>query len=200
MALMEIVKYPDRRLKKVAKSVRAVTPEVRKLIEDMKETMLEEDGIGLAAPQVGVSKRVLTMQLFLPVVRDEEGKIIERPTKVVAFVNPKVEFIEGEDERSFQEGCLSFPGKLATVYRPERVHFKALDEDGNKVEGEMSGINARCLQHEIDHLDGILLVDRMEEDELIDAAPDDEEEESAEPEEDEEYDEAAVSIRAEEDD
>jgi peptide deformylase len=197
MALLEIVKYPDRRLKKVAKSVRAVTPEIRQLIEDMKDTMIAEDGIGLAAPQVGVPRRVITMVVFLPVVRDEEKRIIERPTQVVALVNPQVVFLDGEEEKSFEEGCLSFPGKLGTVYRPERVGFKAIDEEGNRVEGEMTGINARCLQHEIDHLDGILLNDRMEEDELFDMPSPDEGEEA---EEDEEFDEAAVSIRAEEED
>jgi len=194
---MEIVTYPDRRLKKVAKSVRAVTPEIRQLIEDMKQTMIEEDGIGLAAPQVGVSKRVITMMIFHPVVRNDEGKIIERPTEIVAFVNPQVIHLDGMEERSWQEGCLSFPGKLGTVWRPERIAFKALDEEGGKVEGELSGINARCFQHEVDHLDGILLNERMEEDELLEVREAEEEDEIIEEEADEEFDAASASIRTE---
>jgi peptide deformylase len=132
-----------------AAPVDAITPEIDRLVEDMVETMYAAPGIGLAAPQVGVMQRVFVVDLSLG--RDAAGLII--------FVNP--EFVAREGMQIEEEGCLSVPGFNATVVRPSRAVVKGLDRRGQPIEVDGSGLLARAFQHEMDHLDGTLFVDRL---------------------------------------
>lgn len=149
MAIRPITIFPDPVLTTETKPVGEMNDEVKQLIEDMKETMYFGDGIGLAATQVGVSLRVMVMD-----VPDEEGK-----SNLIALMNPEI--LEREGEVMSEEGCLSFPGINITVKRSERVKVKALDEEGQPVEIEADGLAGICLQHEIDHLDGVVFVDHL---------------------------------------
>ena len=132
-----------------AAAVTEVTPEIDRLITDMVETMYAAPGIGLAAPQVGVSLRILVIDLSLG--RDPKG--------LITMINP--EFVEREGMQLEEEGCLSVPGFNATVVRPSRVVVKGLDRSGTEHQREGTGLLARAFQHEIDHLDGMLFVDRL---------------------------------------
>ncbi|MBE3577339.1 MAG: peptide deformylase [Limnochordales bacterium] len=143
MAVLRIRLEGDPVLRQVAKPVPRVTRRIRKLIHDMKETMYKANGVGLAAPQVGVSERVI-------VVDTGEG--------FLALVNPVIEYMEGTQVDV--EGCLSIPGVLGYVERADRVVVSGLDEDGRSRRVEARGFMARALQHEIDHLDGILFTDK----------------------------------------
>lgn len=141
---------PDPILRKVAKKVTALElrmPLTQQLIDDMFETMYAAPGIGLAAPQVGVSKRI-----FVVDVGEEEER------KQYAFVNPVLTNFEGEE--TAVEGCLSIPGKIGDVTRAASCAIAGLDRNGKKVRLETSGMLARCIQHEVDHLDGILITDK----------------------------------------
>ncbi len=149
MAVLEIRKYPEEVLKKKASPVKEIDEAVRRLVDDMVETMYAAPGIGLAAPQVGVSKRI--------VVIDISSKEEEFPLIVLA--NPRI--IEAEGLVDSEEGCLSVPQYTSVVKRAERVIVKGLDIKGTPVEIEGTGLLARVLQHEIDHLDGVLFVDRL---------------------------------------
>jgi len=151
--LLEILKYPDPFLKTKAEPVEEVDDDVRRLIDDMAETMYHARGVGLAAVQVGVARRVI----ILDVPTDSEGP--ERRRGLVALVNPEIRSAEGRTK--YEEGCLSIPGVTADVIRAERVVVGALDRDGREVEIEAGGLLAIALQHEIDHLDGILFIDRL---------------------------------------
>lgn len=142
----KIVHYPDPILRKKARPVPSVTDEVRQLIDEMIEAMRAASGVGLAAPQVGVSQRVIVWD-----VGDGAG----------ALVNPKI--IRTAGSQVGPEGCLSLPGLQGTVQRPERVVVRGLDRDGNEVRISGEGLLARCLCHEIDHLDGRLFIDVAEE-------------------------------------
>jgi peptide deformylase len=144
-----ILKYGDSPLHERAAPVDAITPEIDRLVEDMVETMYAAPGIGLAAPQVGVMQRVFVVDLSLG--RDAAGLII--------FVNP--EFVAREGMQIEEEGCLSVPGFNATVVRPSRAVVKGLDRRGQPIEVDGSGLLARAFQHEMDHLDGTLFVDRL---------------------------------------
>jgi peptide deformylase len=135
-------------LRRRAAEVAEIDEELRVLIDDMFETMYDAEGVGLAAPQVGVSRRVMVVDVR------EEG------TEPLALVNPVVVEASRETERA-EEGCLSIPGVSAAVERPARVVVEALDADGHPVRVEGEGLLARALQHEIDHLDGILFIDRI---------------------------------------
>ncbi len=171
MALLRILKYPHPFLTTVATPVEEVEEEITTLIDDMVETMYANRGIGLAAVQVGVDKRVIILDI--PDISedeqsdgdDEEELETELPTErvqgknLVAFVNPVLSATEGKT--SFDEGCLSVPGVTAEVQRFERVHLSALDRVGNRVELDADGLFAIALQHEIDHLDGVLFIDRL---------------------------------------
>ncbi len=148
MAVLEILHHPDPRLRNVAAPVEAVDGAVRKLADDLLETMYSARGIGLAAVQVGVARRV--------VVADVSP---ERDAPL-ALVNPRVAKVL-EEEAEFEEGCLSVPGVYETVSRPARVRVEARDRDGRAVSIEAGGTLAACLQHEIDHLDGRLFVDYL---------------------------------------
>ena len=147
MAILEILHFPDARLRNMAKPVEQVDDSVRKLIDDMFETMYQAPGIGLAAIQVNQPRRVVVVD------------ISEERNQPLALVNPEI--IERYGEEQMEEGCLSVPGIYETVQRAERVRFKALDRDGRSFEMEADGLLAVCIQHEIDHLDGKLFVDYL---------------------------------------
>ena len=147
MALLNILEYPDPRLRKVAAPVTAVTPEVQKLVRDMAETMYEAPGIGLAATQVDVHKRVIVMDLSE--TRDE----------LRVFINPEIVAAEGSAEN--EEGCLSVPGYYDKVNRAAKVRVRALNERGEPFELAAEGLLAVCIQHEMDHLVGKVFVDHL---------------------------------------
>jgi peptide deformylase len=150
MALRDILILPDKRLRLVSKPVKAVDAEVRKLVGDMFETMYDAPGIGLAAIQVGVPRRVVTMDLAK---KDE-------PKKPQVFVNPEVLW-KSEEKQTREEGCLSIPEFYDEVERPSQVRIKYLDLEGKEQELTADGILATCLQHEIDHLNGVLFIDHI---------------------------------------
>ncbi|BEV72431.1 MULTISPECIES: peptide deformylase [unclassified Paludibacterium] len=147
MALLNILHYPDERLHKVAKPIDKVDDEVVQLIDDMVETMYASKGVGLAATQVNVHRRLVVID----VSEEREG--------ATAFINPEI--IEKIGETEYEEGCLSVPGIYETVRRAERVRVRALGRDGKPFELEADGLLAICLQHEIDHLDGKVFVEYL---------------------------------------
>ena len=147
MALLPILKYPDPRLRIRAKPVAAVDARVQRLVDDLFETMDAASGIGLAATQVDVHERVVVMN------------VVEDRAEPRVFINPEI--IEREGESVGEEGCLSVPGAYEQVKRAQRIKVRALDRDGNPYELEADGLLAVCIQHELDHLDGRLFVDRL---------------------------------------
>jgi peptide deformylase len=150
MAIREIIILPDKQLRLISKPVEKVTPEVRKLADDMFETMYDAPGIGLAAIQVGEALRMLVIDLA------KEG---ETPAPHV-FINPEI--LESSEQRSvYEEGCLSIPDYYAEVERPAAVRVRYLDRDGKLLEMQAEGLMATCLQHEIDHLNGVLFIDHI---------------------------------------
>jgi len=155
MALLPIVEVPDPRLKQISAPVAEVDDEIRALIADMFETMYAAPGIGLAAVQVGVPKRVLVIDLQEP---EEEGGEPVRDPRV--FINPEV-VTHSDREVPYTEGCLSVPDQYAEVDRPDRIRARWLDERGVAHEEEIDGLLAVCLQHEMDHLEGILFIDHL---------------------------------------
>jgi peptide deformylase len=150
MALREIIILPDKRLRLVSEPAQALDPELRRLVDDMFETMYEAPGIGLAAIQIGVPKRVIVMDLAK---KDD-------PKEPRVFVNPQVLW-RSDEKNVYEEGCLSIPEFYEEVERPAKVRVKFLDATGAEQELEASGLMATCLQHEIDHLDGILFIDHI---------------------------------------
>jgi len=150
MALLPILVAPNPILKKVAKPVTTVDDEIRALLDDMLETMYAAPGIGLAAPQVGVSKRVLVLDIS-PVDRDPE------PLKII---NPEI-ITKSDEIKVYEEGCLSFPDQFADVKRPTEVSVSYMDEQGEKQVMHADGLLSTCIQHEIDHLNGIVFVDYL---------------------------------------
>jgi peptide deformylase len=153
MALRRILILPDPRLRLVSAPVPAVDGEVRALMDDMLETMYAAPGVGLAAIQIGVQKRVIV----LDVAKREEEEAKPQP---LCLANPEI--VWASEERSvYQEGCLSIPDIFEEVERPARVRARFLDRDGREQEIEAAGILATCLQHEIDHLNGVLFIDRI---------------------------------------
>lgn len=154
---LEILTYPNRLLRIKAAPVKVVDPEIKKILDDMLETMREAGGIGLAAPQVGIGKRLVVLEVPEFSEADEE----EREPKKTLFklVNPEIVFSEGEQK--YEEGCLSVPGVTAEVKRAARVIVRATDKNGKAIEINTHGLLAVALQHEIDHLDGILFIDRL---------------------------------------
>jgi peptide deformylase len=150
MALRDILVVPDPMLKQVSKPVEAVDAELRALMDDMLETMYAAPGIGLAAIQVGVPKRVLVMDL----AREDAPKAPR------CFVNPEILWAS-EETLPYEEGCLSVPEIYDEVERPARVKLRYLDYDGKQVEEEAEGLFAVCIQHEMDHLDGVLFIDHL---------------------------------------
>jgi peptide deformylase len=144
-----ILKYGDDTLHSPARPVDAITSDIDRLVDDMTETMYAAPGVGLAAPQVGVPLRVCVIDLS--VGRDPNGLLV--------LINP--EFVERDGMQLEEEGCLSVPGFNATVVRPARVLIKALDRTGTEFQREGTGLLARAFQHELDHLDGTLFVDKL---------------------------------------
>lgn len=155
MALLEIVTYPEKSLSMPSKKVDIIDEEIRQLIHDMGETMFHESGIGLAAPQVGVNKRILVYD-----ARAEDPNDDGSEPKITALINPEIVQTSGS-QLSENEGCLSVVDFRADVKRYERVTVKAQDMDGNPLEFDAQGLMAVIMQHEIDHLDGILFIDRI---------------------------------------
>lgn len=147
MALLPILRYPDPRLHTVAKPVAEVDDEIRQLVADMAETMYEAPGIGLAATQVNVHRRVVVIDTS----EDKSG--------LMALINPEI--LERSGEQVCEEGCLSVPGIYEKVARAERVKVRALNEKGETCELEADGLLAVCIQHEIDHLDGKVFVEYL---------------------------------------
>jgi peptide deformylase len=155
MSILPIIEAPDPRLKTISTPVEAVDDALRSLIDDMFETMYAAPGIGLAAIQVGVAKRLLVIDLQ---EKDEETDETIRDPRV--FINPEI--LEWSQELSvYNEGCLSVPEQYADVARPAVIKAKWLDRNGKENVEELDGLMATCLQHEMDHLEGILFVDRL---------------------------------------
>ena len=155
MAVLPIVEVPDPRLRLISKPVEQVTDETRAFVQDMIDTMYDANGIGLAAIQVGVDRRILVIDLQAE--EDEEGKPIRAPK---AYINPEI--LSASDELStYNEGCLSIPEYYAEVERPDRVRVKFRDLEGTEQEIEADGLLATCIQHEIDHLNGVLFIDHI---------------------------------------
>jgi len=145
MAILEIKEYGEPVLREKALLLKEITPEILNLIKDMAETMYADSGVGLAAPQVGVSKRIILVD------GEEDGLIV--------LINPMI--IKSEGEVVEEEGCLSLPGIYSQVKRSSKVKVKALNENGDTIEITKEGLTARALQHEIDHLNGILFIDKI---------------------------------------
>lgn len=145
MALLNIIKKGDETLRKVCRPVTAITPRIITLLDDMKETLLDAEGVGLAAPQVGILRRIAL------VIDTNDGD------RIYELINPEI--IEREGEQEEMEGCLSVPGEWGITHRPMKVTVKAMDRDGNEFTVTGEGLTARCFCHEIDHLDGKLFTD-----------------------------------------
>ena len=150
MTVLPLIIAPDERLNRPSATVTAVDDGVRKLLDDMLETMYANDGIGLAAVQVGVHQRLVVVDVAV-----REGR-----REPIRMVNPEI-VEESADISIFQEGCLSFPDQFSDVERPERVRVRYLDEHGQEKMLEASGIMATCVQHEIDHTNGVVFVDHI---------------------------------------
>lgn len=150
MAVLPIITAPDKRLKVKCEPVKNVDPELAALMDDMLETMYLAPGVGLAAPQVGVTKRIIVVDV---------GKS-EEEREPLRMANPEIVW-ESEDWSVYEEGCLSLPEYYADVERPELVRVKYIDQTNTEHELEAEGLLATCIQHEIDHLEGVLFVDHL---------------------------------------
>ena len=150
MAIRDILILPDKQLRLVSKPIEKVTADVRQLAEDMFETMYDAPGIGLAAIQVGVPQRLITMDLAKK----------EEPKEPRVFINPEILW-SSDDKSTYEEGCLSIPEYYEEVERPAKVRVRFTDIDGKVHEEEAEGLFATCIQHEIDHLNGVLFVDYL---------------------------------------
>jgi peptide deformylase len=155
MAIRPIIEAPDPLLRQISTPVQEITPEIRTLIDDMFETMYAAPGIGLAAIQVGVPKRILVIDLQDP--EEEGGEPVRNP---MVFINPEI-LRTSQTERPYNEGCLSVPDQYAEIERPDSIRARWLDRDGQVHEEEIEGMLATCLQHEMDHLEGVLFIDYL---------------------------------------
>tara|TARA_B110001452_G_scaffold263444_1_gene264881 strand:+ start:102 stop:629 length:528 start_codon:yes stop_codon:yes gene_type:complete len=151
MTIRKILTEPDRFLRQKSTNVEEVDSKIRSLMDDMLETMYDAPGIGLAAIQVGVPKRVIVIDLSR---RDDEKK------NPLHFVNPEI-ITNSDNNAAYEEGCLSVPGQFAEINRPDRCKIKYLDYNGNKKFLDAEGLLATCIQHEMDHLEGILFIDYL---------------------------------------
>jgi peptide deformylase len=149
MAVRTILHYPDPRLRQKALAVPTVTPAIMQLVEDMAETMYAAPGVGLAANQIGEALRIFVI--------DTAGD--DEPSKLQVFINPEI--VSKQGELVWEEGCLSFPGVMEEIERAARVRVKAIDQHGQPFELEAEGLLAVAIQHENDHLDGALMIDKM---------------------------------------
>lgn len=146
MAIRNIRKNGDDILRKKCKAVEAVDEKIKQLVEDMLETMYKYNGVGLAAPQVGVLKQIVVID-----IDDGNGPLV--------FINPEI--IKEKGEQEVEEGCLSFPNQFAKIIRPSEVTAKALDKDGREFKVKAKGLLAQAISHEVDHLNGVLFVDKI---------------------------------------
>lgn len=149
MAQREILEYPDPRLREVAKPVKRVTQEVKELVDDMAETMYAAHGCGLAATQIGVDLRVFVVDCAA------EGE----PSDLRVFINPEI--FERNGSQLYNEGCLSFPGVSEEISRAAEIQVRALDREGKPFELTADGLLAVAIQHELDHLNGVLMIDKL---------------------------------------
>lgn len=147
MAVLEVLHFPDERLRTVASQVKEVNDEVRKIANDMLETMYQEQGVGLAATQVNIHKRIVVID------------VSDQRDQPIVLINPEITAREGSQMN--EEGCLSVPGSYASVERSEKVTVKALDRDGNEFSLDADELLAICIQHELDHLMGKLFIDYL---------------------------------------
>jgi peptide deformylase len=149
MAVLGILTHPDPKLGQKAQKVKSVSYEVKKLVDDLFETMSAGDAVGLAANQVGVMKRVIVLDSR------------QNPDERLALINPTISSLDGEEEVD-EEGCMSLPAVFGPVKRAKRVEVRALDPDGNRISMTAEGYLGRIIQHEVDHLDGVLFFERMD--------------------------------------
>jgi peptide deformylase len=149
MAIREILEYPDPRLREVAKPVEKVDESIRQLADDMAETMYAAPGVGLAATQIGVNLRVFVIDIASE----------DEPSDLRVFINPEI--LEADGTQTWNEGCLSFPGVSEEIKRAEHVRVRALGVDGKPFELEATGLLAVAIQHENDHLNGVLMIDKL---------------------------------------
>lgn len=147
MSILKVLVYPNQGLRVKAKAISKITPELKQQVEDMRETLYAEDGIGLAATQVGINARLMLVDLS----RDSSA--------LQVLINPVITHKEGKIPS--EEGCLSFPGIRIEIERAEKITLEATDLEGKPVRIEADGLLARCLQHEVDHLDGIVFTDHL---------------------------------------
>lgn len=157
MAILPILEAPDPRLRTISSPVEEIDDALQQLIDDMFETMYDAPGIGLAAIQVGVPKRLLVIDLQEPESEEEDAPVVRRP---MVFINPRI--LEGSQDLSvYNEGCLSVPEQFAEVERPASVRASWMDREGRIHEETLEGLLATCLQHEMDHLEGVLFIDHL---------------------------------------
>ncbi|WHP80018.1 peptide deformylase [Edwardsiella anguillarum] len=147
MAVLQVLHFPDERLRTIAKPVHDVTPDIQRIVDDMFETMYAEEGIGLAATQVDIHQRIIVID------------VSENRDQRLVLINP--ELLQHEGEAGIEEGCLSVPEQRALVTRAEHIKVRALDRDGKPFELETDGLLAICIQHEMDHLMGKLFIDYL---------------------------------------
>ncbi len=150
MAIRKILTIPDKKLREKSIPVKKINKDIQNLMDDMIQTMYDAPGIGLAAVQIGVPKRVIVMDLS----KEKEKK------NPMYFVNPEIVW-KSDTYSSYEEGCLSIPNQFANIERPDKCHIKFLDYDGNQKEMETDGLLSTCIQHEIDHLNGVLFIDYL---------------------------------------
>ncbi|WDE96131.1 peptide deformylase [Lentisphaera profundi] len=164
--ILEVKKFGNPVLRKIAEPITEISDEIRELVEEMVDTMYEENGIGLAAPQVGQSIRLFVIDThFDDEEYGSEGEKLFCPKMPMALINPEIVSSSGENI-PFEEGCLSIPLINASVIRPSNIVLRAKTLDGELIEADFGGLTARCMQHEIDHLDGVLFTDRAEKEDL----------------------------------
>ena len=149
MAIRTILHYPDTRLRQKALRVEQITPEIRALVDDMAETMYAAPGVGLAATQIGEPHRIF----IVDVAAEDE------PSNLMVFINPEI--VENQGEETGPEGCLSFPGITEDIKRASKVRIRAIDKDGKPFEIAAEGLLSVAIQHEHDHLEGVLMIDKM---------------------------------------
>jgi peptide deformylase len=160
MAVRDILILPDKRLRLVSKPVAKIDAATKQLVEDMFDTMYDAPGIGLAAIQIGVPERIVTMDIAKREKdreKDDDGEPKSAPR---VFINPEIVW-KSDDKAPYEEGCLSIPDYYEEVERPSRVRLRYTDIDGKQHEEEAEGLFATCIQHEIDHLDGVLFIDHI---------------------------------------
>lgn len=168
MPIRPTVIYPDKRLREPTVKVTAFGPGLDPLLKDMEDSMLALDGVGIAANQIGVSKRIFVLNCVATATWEDRGRVlvslgtrpIENTDPPMVFINPEV-ISSSKEEVNGEEGCLSFPGVMVWVERSQALHIRAYDRDGKEFEAQASGLWARAIQHEMDHINGVLLIDKV---------------------------------------